>query len=112
MPTMDIVVHLSTGDIQRNIASGLESAHSPLDHFAPGWRDIVRKMSSKHAMRDAFIGHWKDLVSKAGMNVCDTMYPVRNSKESTMDWLCLIARHSLADKLWRAACQLETRSLF
>jgi three-Cys-motif partner protein len=112
MPAMDIVVHLSTGDIQRNIANGLEAAHSPLDRFAPGWRDVVRKLSSKHAMRDAFIGHWKDLVSRAGMRVCDTMYPVRNSKESTMYWLCLIARHPLADKLWQAACQLETRSLF
>jgi three-Cys-motif partner protein len=112
MPTMDIVVHLSTGDIQRNIANGIEAAHSPLDYLAPGWRDVVRKMSSKHAMRDAFIDHWKGLVSSVGMRVCDTMYPVRNSKESTMYWLCLIARHPLADKLWKAACQLETRNLF
>ncbi|WP_310674298.1 three-Cys-motif partner protein TcmP, partial [Burkholderia multivorans] len=107
-PTMDIVVHLSTGDIQRNIATGLEADHSPLDNFAPGWRHVVMKQSSKHAMRDAFIGYWRALVSKAGMHVCDTMYPVRNSKESTMYWLCLIARHPLADKLWRGACQLET----
>ncbi|MCV9914866.1 three-Cys-motif partner protein TcmP [Burkholderia pseudomallei] len=112
MPTVDIVVHLSTGDIQRNIATGLEAPHSPLDNFAPGWRRVVYKQSSKHAMRDAFVAHWKDLISGSGMRVCDTMYPVRNSKESTMYWLCLIARHPLADKLWREACQLETRSLF
>jgi three-Cys-motif partner protein len=112
MPTMDIVVHLSTGDIQRNIAAGLESTYSPLDNFAPGWRDVVDRQSSKHAMRQAFIGHWTNLVARSGMRVCDTMYPVRNSKDSTMYWLCLIARHPLADKLWREACQLETRSLF
>jgi three-Cys-motif partner protein len=112
MQTVDIVVHLSTGDIQRNIASGLESERSPLDNFAPGWREVVQKHSSKHAMRDAFIEHWKLLVSKAGMRVCDTMYPVRNSKDSTMYWLCLLSRHPLAEKLWRAACHLETRSLF
>ncbi|MFP3554030.1 three-Cys-motif partner protein TcmP [Paraburkholderia sp. SIMBA_049] len=112
MPTMDIVVHLSTGDIQRNIASGLETAHSPLDNFAPGWRHVVQRQSSKHAMRDTFIEYWKNLVSRSGMRVCDAVYPVRNSKESTMYWLCLIARHPLADKLWREACQLETRSLF
>ncbi|CAL8477416.1 three-Cys-motif partner protein TcmP [Caballeronia sp. S22] len=112
MPTMDIVVHLSTGDIQRNIASSLETAHSSLDNFAPGWRRVVPRQSSKHAMRDAFIEYWKDLVSGSGMRVCDTMYPVRNSKESTMYWLCLITRHPLADKLWREACQFETRSLF
>lgn len=42
MPTMDIVVHLSTGDIQRNIATGLESVHSPLDNFA-------RRVASRRA---------------------------------------------------------------
>ncbi|MGY6241568.1 three-Cys-motif partner protein TcmP (plasmid) [Burkholderia ambifaria] len=112
MPRMDIVVHLSTDDIQRNIAAGLEANRSPLDNFAPGWRDVVEKQSSKRAMRDAFIDHWKALVSQAGMCLCDIMYPVRNSKESTMYWLCLIAQHPLADKLWRVACQLESRSLF
>lgn len=112
MPTIDIVVHLSTGDIQRNIASGLQAKQSPLDMFAPGWREVVKKQSSKHAMRNAFICHWKCLVGKTGLNICDTMYPVRNSKESTMYWLCLLSRHSLAEKLWHAACQFETRSLF
>jgi len=109
---MDIVVHLSTGDIQRNIASGLELPKSPLDNFAPGWRAAVTKQSSKQTMRNAFIQHWSALVAGTGMHVCDTMYRVRNSKESTMYWLCLLSRHPLAEKLWRAACQLETRSLF
>ena len=112
MPAMDIVVHLSTGDIQRNIASGLEAEQSPLDKFAPGWRDVVKKQSSKQTMRNAFIQYWTSLIKRAGMNVCDTMYPVRNSKESTMYWLCLLSRHSLAEKLWRVACQFETRNLF
>ncbi len=112
MPKIDIVVHLSTGDIQRNIASGLELEASSLDGFAPGWRDAVMKQSSKREMRYAFIRHWTRLVEAAGMKVCDTMYPVRNSKDSTMYWLCLLSRHPLAEKLWRAACQFESRELF
>ncbi|WP_346281641.1 three-Cys-motif partner protein TcmP [Burkholderia cenocepacia] len=112
MPTIDIVVHLSTGDIQRNIASGLESGESSLDSFAPGWRHVVSRQSSKQEMRHAFISHWRRLVEMTGMKVCDTMYPVRNSKESTMYWLCLLSRHPLAEKLWRAACQFESRDLF
>ncbi len=112
MPSIDIVVHLSTGDIQRNIASGLQSERSSFDDFAPGWRQVVRQQASKHEMRDAFVDHWKTLVSKTGLRVCDTMYPVRNSKDSTMYWLCLLARHDLAEKLWREACNLQSRSLF
>ncbi|WP_374627673.1 three-Cys-motif partner protein TcmP [Pandoraea sp.] len=112
MPAMDIVVHLSTGDIQRNIAAGLDAEQSPLDNFAPGWRRVVKKQSSKVAMRNAFIRHWRDMVEQVGMRVCETMYPVRNSKGSTMYWLCLISRHSLAEKLWREACQFDTRNLF
>lgn len=112
MPSIDIVVHLSTADIQRNIAAGLKQSGSPLDNFAPGWKSVVRRQTSKHEMREAFIDHWKNLVSKTGMRVCDTMYPVHNSKNSVMYWLCLLARHPLADKLWRAACELQGRSLF
>jgi three-Cys-motif partner protein len=112
MRTIDIVVHLSTGDIQRNIGSGLQAEQSPLDKFAPGWRDVVRKQSSKQEMRSSFIHHWTRLVERVGMTVCNTMYPVRNSKDSTMYWLCLLSRHPLAEKLWREACQFETRDLF
>ena len=112
MPAIDIVVHLSTGDIQRNIATGLNASYSSLDNFAPGWRDAVSVQSSKLAMRNAFIEHWTRLVGQVGLQVCDTMYPVRNSKSSTMYWLCLLSRHPLASKLWRASCQFETRGLF
>ena len=110
--SIDIVVHLSTGDIQRNIATGLQAQQSPLDNFAPGWRDVVRVQSTKQAMRHTFVRHWTHLVEQTGLQVCDTMYPVRNSKESTMYWLCLLSRHPLAEKLWRDACQLESRRLF
>ncbi|PCE23080.1 hypothetical protein BWP39_25680 [Paraburkholderia acidicola] len=112
MPSIDIVVHLSTGDIQRNIASGIEAERSSLDDFAPGWRQAVRKHSSKREMRNGFVDHWKTLVSKTGLRVCDTMYPVRNSKGSIMYWLCLLARHKLPESLWRDACKLQNRPLF
>lgn len=109
---IDIVVHLSTGDIQRNIASGLRSESSPLDNFAPEWRSTIRKQSSKQEMRQAFIGHWKLLVNATGLRVCDTMYPVRNSKDSTMYWLCLLTKHELAERLWRDACDIRNKTLF
>ncbi|MGX7004204.1 three-Cys-motif partner protein TcmP [Caballeronia sp. KNU42] len=109
---IDIVIHLSTGDIQRNIAAGLHSDSSSLDDFAPGWRQAVRKQSSKHEMRHAFIDHWKQLVRNTGLRVCDTMYPVKNSKDSTMYWLCLLTRHDLAEKLWREACNIRNKTLF
>jgi three-Cys-motif partner protein len=110
--SIDIVVHLSTGDIQRNIAAGLNSDTSSLDAFAPAWRQVVRKQSSKQDMRRSFIDHWKQLVRATGLRVCDTMYPVRNSKDSTMYWLCLLTRHDLAEKLWRESCYLRNKALF
>ena len=112
LPAVDIVVHLSTGDIQRNIVSGVVNGRSSLDNFAPGWRDVMSRKRSKLELRTAFISHWKTLVSDTGMRVCDTMYPVRNSKGSIMYWLCLLARHPLAERLWRDACKLQNRSLF
>ena len=112
LPAIDIVIHLSTADIQRNIVSGMVNGRSSLDNFAPGWQEAMSRKPSKHELRAAFISHWTTLVSRTGMRVCDTMYPVRNSKGSIMYWLCLLTRHALAERLWRDACKLQNRSLF
>jgi len=110
---IDIVVHLSTGDIQRNIADGLHSAKSTLDNFAPGWQKAISQVSSKSDMRMMFLQHWFSLVKSTGLKVCDDMYAVKNSKGSTMYHLCLLSRHELANKLWTEACKIApTRSLF
>lgn len=109
---VDIVVHLSTGDIQRNIADQLHNESALFDDFAPGWRNVIHREMSKREMRQCFIEHWKGLVHGTGMRVCNTMYPVRNSRRSIMYWLCLITRHPLAEKLWHDACNLRERSLF
>lgn len=112
LPNIDIAVHLSTGDIQRNIAESVRVGKSPLDAFAPGWQEHVNPLSSKREMRQRFLEHWFALVRRTGLNVCDAMYAVRNSKESTMYHLCLLARHDLANKFWTDACKIQpTRSL-
>lgn len=110
---IDIVVHLSTGDIQRNIADGLSNGRSTLDNFAPGWQSAVSKVSSKSEMRKMFLDYWSSLVKSTGLMVCDSMYAVKNSKKSTMYHLCLLSRHQLANKLWTEACKIApNRSLF
>jgi three-Cys-motif partner protein len=113
LSNIDIAVHLSTGDIQRNIAEGLRAATSSLDTFAPGWKKSVNKMSTKREMRQKFLEHWFKLVRGTGLNVCDTMYAVKNSKDSTMYHLCLLARHPLANRFWTDACNIHpTKNLF
>jgi three-Cys-motif partner protein len=110
---IDIVVHLSTGDIQRNIADGLRNGKSTLDNFAPGWQKAISQVSSKSDMRKLFLEHWFSLIKNTGLKVCDDMYAVKNSKGSTMYHLCLLSRHKLANKLWTEACKIApTRSLF
>ena len=110
---IDIVVHLSTGDIQRNLAKGLLSGKSTLDNFAPGWQNAITKVNSKSDLRKAFLDYWISLIKGTGLTVCDTMYAVKNSKESTMYHLCLLTRHPLANRLWTDACKItSTRSLF
>lgn len=110
---VDIAVHLSTGDIQRNISKGLKDGFSTLDNFAPGWQQHVNKYTSKQEMRKQFIDYWKELVCSTGMKVCDTMYPVKNSKESRMYHLCLLSYHPLANNFWTKACNIDaTKDLF
>ena len=109
---IDIVVHLSTGDIRRNIQMELSGKRSSLDNVAPGWKSSMPKNPSHREMVQYFIQHWENLVKQTGLRVCNTKYAVKNSRNSTMYHLCMLTRHKLADKLWSAACEISpTRSL-
>ena len=113
LPRIDIIVHLSTGDLQRNIGAQLTQTNSSFDLVAPGWRDVVAIRMSKSEMSQRFIEHWKSLVSSTGLMVSEQQHRVKNSKSSVMYRLLLLAKHDLAHHCWTEACKIDqNRSLF
>jgi hypothetical protein len=52
---VDMIIHVSAIDLQRNLDSYTVSTDGPLDRFAPGWRDVVNLKQSQSAVRAAFV---------------------------------------------------------
>ena len=60
---MDMIIHVSVQDLQRNLKRYFAVEPSPLDEFAPAWRTKVHANSQPNAkMRAVFLEHWVDLV--------------------------------------------------
>ena len=97
---MDIIVHLSKMDLQRNLDRNISAASSAFDRFAPGWRQSVAVEQGQKAIRSELIEYWKDLISTVGFKASPEMQLIRGTREQPLYWLLLIASHDLAHKFW------------
>ena len=100
---MDVIVHVSAGDLARNLPIYMKSdGPKQLDRFAPGWRDRVNIQLRPEMVRRAIFEHWRTLIKGLGATANDCVEVVENSKHADLYWLVFVARHELAHKLWAA----------
>ena len=101
-PFIDILVHFSVMDIQRNIDVEAATSGMRLERIAPGWRDAIDLSNlPKSSFVNAFLDHWKQLVwCELHMTAADMMPLIRNSKNGPLYRLIMLRRHRLAEKLW------------
>lgn len=59
---MDIIIHVSAMDLQRNVASQLQDTEEDFDRFAPGWRESIDTHCSNFELRVRLVEYWKSLV--------------------------------------------------
>jgi three-Cys-motif partner protein len=97
---MDILVHISGQDLQRNLRTYVEKKASPLDTFAPRWRDNVDTRRRGFDVRSAILDHWKKLVRAEGMRTAETFEKVRGPNKQPLYWLAFAARHDRAHEFW------------
>lgn len=110
---MDMLIHVSAMDLQRNWGSYSASANSPLDTFNPGWRSRVHLAQSDESARVAFIHDWVEQLGTLGFEGDVRFELITGKKNQPLYWLVLIAKHELAMKFWRVATQLgKTAGLF
>jgi three-Cys-motif partner protein len=50
---IDVIVHVSLSDLQRNADRYTSAAHDQFDRFAPGWRDHIRTDMNQSSLRAA-----------------------------------------------------------
>jgi len=99
---IDLMIHVSTQDLQRNFERYREQTAGPLDLFAPGWRARLDR-SPQRRLRPAVLAHWLGLLGKLGFRHARSVRHVRSDHGQTLYHLYLLSRHPLADTLWNAS---------
>lgn len=56
---IDLLIHVSAMDLQRNLKVNLDAEFSAFDTFAPGWRDKVDTKGTQLAVRQRVIEFWR-----------------------------------------------------
>lgn len=98
---IDMLIHVSTMDLQRNLDAYAQADPSPFDALAPGWKEVVPVDQSMERVRKDIVEYWRSLVAGAGVATSDDVKLVTGSKNQRLYWLLLAASHKLAHKFWR-----------
>lgn len=109
---MDLLIHVSASALQRNLDEFMASKECPLDHFAPGWREVVRGRRPDDVARGMILEHWTSLIRKAGFRDAEGKPLIRGPSNQALYWLVLVAKHELATKFWDAINRSDQSSLF
>ncbi|MCC6535805.1 MAG: hypothetical protein IT531_24915 [Burkholderiales bacterium] len=69
---MDILIHFSTQDFNRNLRRYVSRTYSPLERFAPGWREAVGNLNcSDVEIHGRIFEHWRKLLKGIEMETAE-----------------------------------------
>lgn len=115
-PNIDILIHFSVMDVQRNVGGDFRLSDSRLDAAAPGWRENLKLDAlPKHEQAGAYLQYWEFLVTDlTKMQVAQSKPLFVNMNRGPLYRLIHLSRHPLAQKLWNTAATPISRqqSLF
>lgn len=98
---IDMLIHVSAQDLQRNLDAYSMSMDGPLDHFAPGWRSAVDLSQSRSATRAAYIAYWASKMEALGLPPARRAELVSGTtKNQRLYWLVFVSRSDFAKGLW------------
>ena len=101
LKSIDMLIHVSVQDLQRNLDAYSASEHGPLDRFAPGWRQVVDLKQTQVATRASLISYWISRIEALGLSVSQNAAlvtgPIRHQR---LYWLVFVGRHPLAKEFW------------
>lgn len=103
---IDMLVHVSQMDLQRNLDNYSSGDSTVFDAFIPGWRDAI-KVGNVTATRQAILRYWSELVGRLG--VWPSLEPklITGSGNQPLYWLLLAAKHELALAFWKVAANKQ-----
>jgi three-Cys-motif partner protein len=109
---MDMLIHVSTMDLQRNLDKHLTDEDSAFDSFAPGWREGLQIDQSKRRTREDLFEYWRGLVAQTKVKTSDHVKLIKGSKNQRLYWLLLAASSDLAHTFWDAVSKTDGQGEF
>lgn len=98
---IDLLIHVSAQDLQRNLDAYSMNADGPLDRFAPGWRTVVDIKQSKRATRAAYVEYWISKMTALGLPPARHAELISGTaKNQRLYWLVFVSRSDFAKSLW------------
>lgn len=97
---MDILIHVSIMDLQRNLPKFISGELHGLDTFAPGWRSQISQLATQDANRRKIFEYWLSSIEKEGKTLAGGVELVTGSKKQNLYWLVLVASNPRAGELW------------
>jgi len=97
---MDMLIHVSAMDFQRNLHKFLSGENTAMDQFAPGWRDKVDVEQRQDIVRRKTLEYWLGLIRGFDMTPAQGIELVTGSKNQNLYWLVFVARHERAQEFW------------
>ncbi len=100
---IDMLVHISKMDHQRNLRINLAADASALDRFVPGWRQRIDTDRSESVIRGQIVEYWQELVERTGKRPSTDWDLITGLQGQHLYWLLLVADSDLAHRFWKAA---------
>jgi three-Cys-motif partner protein len=105
---IDIMIHVSAMELQRNWPRYSQAETSTLGTFAPGWRASVDLQQSDESARLSFIEYWAAQLGQLGFTAKPEFRLIRGPKNIPLYWLVLVAKHDIAARFWSKAVKLSS----
>src|ERR1035437_487873 len=110
---MDMIIHVSLQDLQRNLDEYSRVGDPTLNNFAPGWRSAVDVRQSMAALRAALIEYWLGAIRSLGTHPATGIPLIVGERNQRLYWLVFISSNPLGQKLWNDVHNLRGQgSLF
>lgn len=110
---VDLAVHFSTMDLQRNVIIDLAHERDNFERVAPGWKSSVDlTVTGVTNIRHAFFDYWRSLLVKLGFEHSREMPWIYNTQGAAMYRLVFFARHDMPLRVWRDVARQKTRDMF
>ena len=97
---VDVIVHVSLSDLQRNADRYTDEAYDQFDKFAPGWRGKVDTDVNQSALRAALLQYWCEKILELNFPQAPHWELITGDQGQRLYCLVLLARDALAHKLW------------